>query len=101
MTKKTITKVDSSEWTSRVHNFLYAEMFTQEEQEACLQFVEFLREELPDNVAAIHAIKVYFRMSIFFSDEETKKEHEEMLDALVAFANDIVDGSRHQTLSGR
>jgi len=73
-------------------------MFTQEEQEACLQFVEFLREELPDNVAAIHAIKVYFRMSIFFSDEETKKEHEEMLDALVAFANDIVDGSRHQTL---
>ena len=98
MTNTTITEVAPSEWTPRVGEFLYAEMFTQDELEACVQFVEFLRDRLPEYVAAMHALKVYFRMSIFFADEETKKEHEEMLDALVAFANDIVDGSRHQTL---
>lgn len=98
MTNKTKPKIDPSVWILRMREFLYAEMFTQEEQEACLQFVEFLRDGLPECVAALHAIKVYFRMSIFFTDEETKKEHEEMLDGLVEFANDIVDGSRRQTL---
>jgi len=98
MTNKTKPKIVPSEWRSQVRGFLYAETFTHEELEACDQFVDFLRDELPDYVAAMHAIKVYFRMSIFFADEETKKEHEEMLDGLVAFANEIVEGSHHRTL---
>lgn len=99
MSNKSKQKIDPSEWTSRVRAFLHAEMFTEDEQEACLQFIDFFRDDLPEYVAAKHAIKVYFRMSMFMADEETRKEHAAVLETLVAFANEIADGECDGILS--
>lgn len=79
-------------WMLRMKNFLASEEFTEEEVEACTQFVqEFLRQELPVYLEAAKAIQRYFHTTMQLANEETRREHNKLCQELVYLSDEITN----------
>ena len=79
-------------WMLRMRSFLVSEEFTEEEVEACMQFVqEFLRQELPAYMEAAKAIQRYFHTTMKLADEKTRKEHNKLCQDLVYLSDEITN----------
>ncbi len=92
-TKKT-TKVDAKVWMSRMKRFLEAQSFPEEEQAACIQFIEkFAREDLLTYLKAINAIRCYFDTTMTLGDKEMRDEHLQFCDGLTHLAEEITEAT--------
>ena len=71
-TKK--TELDPKVWLSRMKRFLEAQSFTEEEQVACIQFVEQFVHQVPVYLQAINAIQCYLNTTMILADKEMREE---------------------------